>query len=219
MKIQNILLIGCLCMLVNMLTVSSQITSTIEHGEDCTYRWFCTDWIPEQCPSSGIQTRTCTNAGDCPDDYQKPLEERGCEYMIPKQLFDIKLELEQATISTSKALVAWVRFESFGTEPTPVDLEFTILDNTGNQVYSKTDSIVVETEKFVVERFTELNLEYGNYILVLNTLYGDNVKDEFRQGFEIKNPRQILNYFIIGFLALIIVIALLRFFSERRKKK
>jgi len=203
----------------NVVGISKTITTKIDTGENCTYRWFCTNWLPAECPENGLQERECTNAGDCSDEYQKPVEKRGCEAKIPSQLFDIKLELEENIIYNSGELVAWIRFESFGREPTPVELTYILLDKEGNEIYSKTGKEIVETEKFVVEKFDDLNLDYGKYTLLLKTLYNIDVEDEFRQQFEIKNPRKILNYSLIILSALIFTYLVVRLIKEIKKEQ
>ena len=223
-KLGLIILIFLIFSLFGNVVVSSQsfITSyTADSLEDCDYRWFCSDWNPDDCPKNQIQTRKCTNAGDCPNDYQKPEEKQNCRYTIPEQLFDIKLELESDTIYNSYQLTAWVKFESFGREPTPVNLTYVILDKEESIVYTKEDYIVVETERFIFERFKELNLDPGEYVLVLKTLYNIEIEDEFRQEFkieEVKKPNwQIILAIFVGGVIILFVIDLLMRWHEKVK--
>jgi len=210
-------LVFSLSLLFGIILVDSQssITTTIEDLEDCDYRWFCSDWLPSACPENGIQTRKCTNAGDCPDTYQKPEEKRGCTPKLPKQLFDIKFELSHYKVYAPEDLTAWIRLESFGTEPTPISLTYIILDKQENVVYMKEDSLVVETEEFIVEKFEGVELKHGDYSLLLKTLYGDNVKDEFRQDFVVRSEVRIWFYIIIGFVILGVVYLIV--FTRKRK--
>jgi len=203
----------------NLVNPQSSITTIIEDLEDCDYRWFCSDWSPEKCPKSGIQTRKCTNAGDCPDTYQKPEEKQGCTSELPKQLFDIKFELSHYKVYAPEDLAAWIRLESFGTEPTPINLTYVILDKKENIVYMKEDSLIVETEEFVIEKFEGVKLRPGEYSLLLKTLYGDNVKDEFRQDFVVRSEVRIWVYIIIGFVILGIVYLIVFMRKRKRKKK
>jgi len=176
------------------------------------------EWEPTECPENGVQKRKCNNAGDCPDTYQKPKEKRGCISELPKQLFDIKLELARYTVYAPEDLAAWIRFESFGTEPTPINLTYIILDKQENVVYVKEDYLVVETEEFVVEKFEGLELEPGKYSLLLKTLYDVDVEDEFRQDFEVKSELRVWFYIIIGFVILGVVY-LIVFMRKRKVKK
>jgi len=206
-----------------IVSADSLITSSsVDYANDCTYRWFCSDWNPDDCPENQIQTRKCTNAGDCPDDFDKPKEKRGCIYGIPKQLFDIKFELESGLIYNPNQLTAWVTFESFGSEPTPVNLTYIILDKEGNIVYTKEDYIVVETERFTFESFEGLNLGPGEYVLVLKTLYNVEIEDEFRQEFKIEEVEK-LNWSIIlaivfGAVVIIFIIDLFMNWHEKGKR-
>lgn len=217
-KMNKIILIMLFLFLVNLVSSQGSITTVVEDLEDCNYRWFCSDWFPEKCSQSGIQTRKCNNAGDCPDTYQKPEERRGCTPELPKQLFDIKLELEHYKVYAPEDLAAWIRFESFGTEPTPINLTYIILDKKENVIYMKEDSLVVETEEFIVEKFEGVNLKNGEYSLLLKTFYGDNVVDEFRQDFVVRSEMRILVYIIIG-LVILGIIYLIVFTRKKKVKK
>jgi len=194
-------------------------SSAIGDSDDCDYRWFCSDWRPVDCSENQIQTRKCTNAGDCPSDYQKPEEKQSCRYTIPKQLFDIKLELESNTIRNSYQLTAWVKFESFGREPTPVNLTYIILDKAGGTVYTNEDYIIVETERFVVESFRGLDLELGEYVLVLKTLYNIEIEDEFRQRFKIEGRKKINWPIVLAIIiTAVIVISIINLLMKRYEK-
>ncbi len=111
----------------------------------------------------------------------------GEECNLPAQLFDITFNLEDKVVQTSKELIGIVTFESFGTEPTSVDLTFMVLDQYGNEIYREESSITVLTEE-VVRWDYEILLELpdGEYTAILETLYNVDVFDEFKQEFEIK---------------------------------
>jgi len=161
-----------------------------------------------------MQTRTCINNGTCKGIYGKPNETQACvsqveEPSLPAQLFDISIELEDPVVEDINKLVLRIVFESFGIEPTPVNLTFTILDNLGNEIYREEDYIVVETEKVVTKTFESLVLPEGRYILVLTTLYNVDVVDEFRQKFEIREekPEESRTLIVLTALLLVAVIA------------
>ncbi len=187
----------------------------IKRVEECNYKWDCTEW--SGCVNRK-QTRICTNIGTCPGTYRKPAEEQRCMPKLPAQLFDIKLELEDNKISDSNELTAWVSFESFGTEPTPADLTYIILDESGNEVYSEIGDVVVYTEEFVIKKFDNSNLGFGKYILGLSIEYA-NITEEFKQDFEIKERSMAGAYYSIGFVALIALFFVLMKFESNRKKK
>jgi len=214
----RVVLIMLLFFLVNLVSSQSSITTTVDDIEACDYRWFCSEWFPEKCSERGIQTRDCNNAGDCPDTYQKPEEKRGCTPELPRQLFDIKFELAHYTVYAPEDLAAWVRFESFGTEPTSISLTYIILDKKENIVYMKEDSLVVETEEFIVERFEGVDLKQGDYSLLLRTFYGENVEDEFRQDFVVRSEARIWIYILLGFIILGIIY-LIVFMRKKVKRR
>lgn len=131
--------------------------------------------------------------------------------LLPSQLFDIRLEIDDAIIDDIEKLVARVIFESFGTEPTPVDLTFVIEDEEGEEVYRVVGDIVVETEATFAQTFENVEQDFpaGKYTLVLTTLYNMAVEDEFRADFQIGKPliwQSIWFWVGVGsFLALVVV--------------
>ena len=138
----------------------------------------------------------------------------------PSKLFDIKLELASSVINNAKELSAVTTFASFGNVPTPVDLTYSILDLSGKEVYSEKGNVTVTTEQIVRKNFESLNLPAGKYTLVLTTVYGDNVKDEFRQVFEVGKAgilhlQSIKNNWILftiiggGVIALVIIFVII----------
>jgi hypothetical protein len=142
-----------------------------------------TDAVVVSPPSGG------GGGGGVPSAVEEVVEEvpeEEVEEGIPAQLFDIIFDLEEYKISDSRDLVALAGFENFGVEKTLVELVFIILDAEGNRVYEEENYIVVETEGFLRETFENLDLDYGKYIIVMETLYGDDVRDEFRLDFEIE---------------------------------
>ena len=102
------------------------------------------------------------------------------------ELFDIALTIENALLDKSSDLMARTQFTSFGTVPTLVNLVYRIEDTSGNEVFTENGEITVETEQTVTKEFKNLNLANGQYTLILITTYGDNVRDEFKQAFEVK---------------------------------
>lgn len=200
--------------------VNAEITSFIDDYEGCEYRWLCSNWNPSECPENGIQKRSCTNAGICPDDYNKPEETQNCITERPSELFDITFELESYEFPTSGDLVAWIRFESFGTDPTPVNLTYTIYDKDNNPFFIKHDNLTVETERFIVQRFSSLRLKPGPYSLVLETFYGNDVEDVFKKEFKVRKETSTI-FALIGFIfiALIMVMIYLYKINEKSSMK
>ncbi len=116
----------------------------------------------------------------------------------PNQLFDITFEIEDSLILDISDLVTRITFESFGTEPTPVNLTYIIADEEGNVLHSEKDSLTVETEMVLTKKFEDLDFEFGKYIIFVRTLYNEDVEDEFLERFEIrrkisKSSRQLFD--------------------------
>lgn len=174
--------------------------TSVNEGVDskrCLTSWVCTSW--SSCINE-IQTRNCTKEKEyCYADVKKkPLENQSCSV---NQLFDIKFELENAIIRNSNELSSIISFESFGNVSTLVDLTYKILDYDGKEVYIEKGSTAVTTEQIVRKNFENLNLPKGKYTLVLTTVYGDNIKDEFKQEFEITRLRRGITGMVIDFVS------------------
>lgn len=163
---------------------------------------------------------------DVEDIFSKEFEIRSKISKSEGQLFDIKFELDRKTVEKVEDLTARVSFESFGSEPTPVNMLFTFLDDEGNEIYAEENSAIVETEKILTKKFTYLGFEKGDYTLVLTTLYNVDVEDEFREKFTIRGKRNYewLNWlsFALNFLFLFLIVFLFRrssFVEGKRKRK
>ena len=152
------------------------------------------------------------------DSFWKEFEIRSRVGKSPYQLFDIKIELEESLITDKEKLVTRVIFESFGTEPTPVDIEFIFLDESGEEIYREKDYIIVETEKVLTKEFKGSIFEEGEYTFVLRNLYNVDVEDEFRRKFEVKKEEK---YRLIAWSSWVIIVFLLGFifFVLRRQRR
>jgi len=104
---------------------------------------------------------------------------------IPSELFDIALIVDKTQINSAAELAARVTFVSFGKEETPVEMIFTVIDANGKEYYRSVDNTSIQTEGVFNKTFEGLLLDKGKYTLVLTTLYNTNVKDEFKQDFEV----------------------------------
>ena len=144
------------------------------------------------------------------------------EELLPSQLFDISLEIDDSTISDITELVARVIFTSFGTESTPVEMTFTIVNDVGGEVYQSHDSTVVQTELVFPKYFRDVDtpFEDGKYTLVLTTLYNVDVEDEFKADFwiGIKPPIWRSIWFWVGIGGLLTTIIVIVVIKKRRKK-
>ena len=161
-------------------------------------------------PPSSTSTSSSMGGG-CAPGYK--LEKGKCvkienKTQSPTQLFDIKFELDSATIKNSSELTSVIRFASFGSVPTPVNLTYKILDSSGIEVYSEKGNVVVTTEQIVRKNFENLNLKPGKYTLTLTTLYNKNISDIFRQEFEIKDTGVFSSLVNMSMFTLIAIITI-----------
>jgi len=195
-------------------------------GSSCiyssNYNWNCSDW---SICTLGKQTRTCNLKNNCGTDYGRPLTTQVCS--TSSQLFDIKLELEDSTIENSNKLSSIIKFENFGNVPTKVDLTYRILNRNGDEVYLDKAEVVVTTQEIVRKNFENLNLADGKYNLVVATVYGANVTDEFRQEFNVGKDsilagvkdNWILPVFIAAIIIAIVVIFLMFYFAYKKRNE
>jgi len=195
-------------------------------GSSCTYssnyNWNCSDW---SICTNGKQTRTCNLKNNCGTSQGRPSTEKVCS--ASSQLFDIKLELEDSTIETSNKLSSIIKFENFGNVPTKVDLTYKILNRNGDEVYLDKGEITVTTQETLRKNFENLNLAGGKYNLVLTTVYGANVTDEFRQEFTVGKQEflqtvrdnWILPVFIAGIVIAIIIVFLMFYFAYKKRNE
>ena len=147
---------------------------------------------------------------------------------LPEQLFDISLRLDEEMVADAVDLVARLNFESFGTKPTPVAITFIVLDANGNTVYRADGDeidIIVETENVYTQRFPDLTLPDGEYTLVAETLYNDDVFDTFTVSFSVGYSQRwwdsgvSLGAGIVGVVVLLICLFLLLLFKRRKTKE
>ena len=132
--------------------------------------------------------------------------------VIEFSLFDITFDIEEEIIGSSEDLEAVVTFTSFGNIPTPVDMNFIIRDEQGTDVYREKTNITVLTEALLRWNYTQMGvLPPGQYTAVLQTLYGENVFDEFTQEFVIKDEPAVKNNSMAFLIPLIFGIILIGF--------
>ena len=171
---------------------------------DCDYCGVSTDWRPQNVRAD-LELAVAT-----------PESEEG----IPGQLFDISLEIDDSTVESLSELSARVIFTSFGTEPTPIDLTFTIKNEAGEDLHQEQDSLVVETEAVFAKKFPNTSIGPGKYTLVLNTLYNVDVEDEFNADFEIIGKSVFSLRNILLLIAVIVAgTASILFFKKKKRKK
>ncbi|MDD4382957.1 MAG: fibronectin type III domain-containing protein [Candidatus Shapirobacteria bacterium] len=140
---------------------------------------------------------------------------------IPGNLFDIKLTIDSAILNKSNELVSRVSFTNFGSLPTLAKLVYKILDENGKIIFTENGEVTVETENTLVKEFKNFEAGNGKYTLILETIYGDNVKDEFRQSFEIKEVVSTQNRWIVLVLGIFVgIIGIVIYkLSKARKHK
>lgn len=149
------------------------------------------------------------------DFFERNFEIRSKISNSPNQLFDIKFDLDSRSISQTQKLFTRVILESFGSEPTPVELNFRILNSYGEEIYKSEDNTVVETEQIFRRSFDVSNFPEGDYKIVLTTFYNDDVEDEFIRDFRISNFKfSLWMLWVSIFLNLILLFFIVRFYKR-----
>jgi len=140
---------------------------------------------------------------------------------IPSELFDIALIVDKTQINNVSELAARVTFVSFGTDDTPVEMTFTIVDKNGKEYYRSVDNTSIQTEGVFNKTFEGLLLDKGKYTLILTTVYNTNVKDEFKQDFEVEifSEDRSLTVLIGGLIFLIFISWIIGLMRKRKRKK
>ena len=126
--------------------------------------------------------------------------------------------MEDYVVADSGDLEAVVTFTSFGNVPTSVGLVFVILNEAGDEVYRVESEITVMTEEVLRWDYEGVELEEGEYVAVLETLYNVDVFDEFRQEFEIKEKVKVFFWlFVILMVLMFIGIGCVIYYMRRKR--
>ena len=187
-----------LCIAFFILVSSAQAVSITTSASDdlCDYRWYCSDWKPENCVLGDEQFRTCRNIGDCSDDFSPPLESKKCAIEKFADLIEAQMKLESVSFYENDKLVSIVILHNNGEEKVSVDITYNIFDDAGNMLYTTVAHDIVDKERVVTKRFDELELENGIYYLTADVIY-DGGEKNVKQGFEVqKNSALFLSYLI-----------------------
>ncbi len=166
---------------------------------DCANCNVQTDWRPASVrTSSSTSTSTTSSSSNNSNASATPTPASFLNNLVnaqsPSQLFDITLIIDQPLIDNSRNLAARVTFTSFGTKDTPVDMSFVILDAARKERYKTSGKTTIQTEGVYNKAFKDLSIPDGKYTLLLSTLYNVNVKDEFRQPFEVRSQKGFLSF-------------------------
>lgn len=141
---------------------------------------------------------------------------------VIKSLFDISFFLYDTVVLSSDELIAITNLENFGDVSETVKLTFIIEDLNGNKLYRAVDEIFVQTEEIFRKEFKGLNLNEGEYILILETFYGEDVYDEFRSNFIIEVPQEEVDFLIwgaIGFIFIFMIVIFIYLIVHRCRPK
>lgn len=188
-----------------------------------------TQEIPLEGGGEGRGKETVTNSSE---------ESEGVveDTMLPEQLFDITFNLESFIIQSISEFSGIVTFESFGTVPTAVNLTLIILNENGNEIYRDDSEIIVTTEEVLRLKYKGSenisdNIDDGKYTVILHTLYNVDVFDEFRQEFELRKDKSLLDksfgviknflvdYFLWWAIFVILLLVLFIIYSPIKTKK
>lgn len=159
-----------------------------------------------------------TYSDNVKDRFYKEFEVRKKISQSLFQLFDIKMDLDDNTLVRGEDLSLGLLFESFGSEPTPISLEFSIIDSKGNVLQNFEDHTVVETEKTLKKKISSICLNPGKYSVILNTKYNVNVEDEFKRTFTVQESMKDLYFLWASLMLNIILISIIAYLLKTRRK-
>lgn len=181
---------------------------------------YAIDLDQEGNPDIEIRLMQLGAQGESSEIYLKTFER---ESLIPSgdyfELFDVTVRLASERIYGAESLLAFIIFENFGEGPSEIDIQYSIIDENSEKVYSGIDTKIVQTEDRVVKNFNFLNLKEGKYIMRAEIFYGDNQTAEAEQDFEVVSvPVSILIEEPAVFITLIILASIIIFFVRRYNK-
>ncbi len=138
--------------------------------------------------------------------------------VLPEQLFDIRLSLDNSPAAKSEYIISRVTFASFNKAPTQVNMLFSITDKNGNILWKKDATTTVQTEAVYVKHLPVLNLPVGEYTLKLHTSYNKTVEDNFSARFQIISENKSFNWFTwsIGILTSLILLIIIIIFVRNK---
>ena len=102
------------------------------------------------------------------------------------QLFSIGFSLEEILLRSSDELLSIVTMENFDESPATIELDFKILDESGEVLDEESETWIVRLRGVSRKSFPGLDLQDGRYTFVVETLYNSRFADEFRQDFEVR---------------------------------
>lgn len=152
--------------------------------QSCTYNWDCSPWSICQ---NEVQTRSCQNIGTCTGLENKPSEILHCS----EALFDVMINISKLNAAKSSLVKFGVSLiEQKGTEKIDVIIKYTIINNSGIEVFSQIETKAVEKELQYEKSLEELDLPNGKYTLRIDILYGYLQRAVAEQTFEVVDADQ-----------------------------
>lgn len=145
-------------------------------------------------------------------------------------LFDIVIEIPEAyrTVTPGNELLTSIKLVNLGSSGRiDVILDFWITDSGGNLIFSKKETVAVETQANFVRVFDiPKNTEPGNYTIYAKITYADGKIAVAQYSFNVAEKKDaeldIIYYWITALLIVIVIIYLVfksRPMLERRKMK
>jgi len=76
--------------------------------------------------------------------------------------------------------------QNFGKRYVPARLIYSVLDETGEEIYGTFEEVRVYTDESIIKRFDDLTLEEGNYKLVMEVEYA-GIIEQFEDDFSVES--------------------------------
>ena len=135
-------------------------------------------------------------------------------YLVPS----IQLDLVDTVVYSVDELVAEADFSNFKTPPSAAKISFKILNEEGMQLYASSEINIVKNKGLLSKVLKGIELDYGNYTIVMKALDGPNIFEESRVDFSIVDKR-VENTQRVWIFGVIYVLFLLTLFLTRKKKE
>jgi hypothetical protein len=191
----------------------------------CIYNWVCSAWAPSECTDNGVQTRTCTNLGNCTGIEGKPAETKTCVRSATETgPLSVDVYIWETAPGQKPYATISVKLETGITPDEGMVIDYQITDSSGNTFYSDRD-VRAQGEPLSFMREFDVSLRDGVYSLTTTARYknytSSSVKNFVYSGGRVipadnTIPAIISNVLFAG--AILAAVFLVRFSLVSRKK-
>lgn len=197
----------------------------------CIPIWSCDSW--SRCGSDGFQERSCVDMRSCNQIGSLPEIKRSCfvnasrsisnltstNSSLRRTLFDIALEPISLASTPFDPFLVKVSLLNFGLdEEVPATISYDVTDSDGITVFYDEEVVAVQTQIDFIKTFDFSYLKSGDYDLAVRLTYaGQKEPATSNMSFTLIGESSF-NYWIIIFIALLILVFGISYIVYRRRK-